>query len=68
MLCEFVLTDWLRCGRSGRWEVLGEVDVAHVAATAAEVVRPILHLWGQVGYDTAVILAPLIVSQVRPTT
>lgn len=63
-----VLTNGLRGGGAGRWEVLSEVDVAHVAAAAAEVVRPILNLWGEVGHHAAVVAATLVVAQVGPAT
>lgn len=63
-----VLTDGLRRGGAGRREVLGEVDVAHVTAAAAEVVRPVLHLRGEVRHHAAVVPATLVVTQVSPTT
>lgn len=63
-----VLTDGLCSGGAGRREVLREVDIAHVAAAAAEVVRPILDLWGEVGDHAAVVTATLVVAQVSPAT
>lgn len=66
LFCE--LTDGLRRGGAGRREVLCEVDVAHVAAAAAEVVRPVLDLRGKVRHHAAVVAATLVVTQVTPTT
>lgn len=63
-----VLTDGLCSGGAGRREVLCEVDIAHVTATAAEVVRPILDLRREVGHHAAVVAATLVVSQVSPAT
>lgn len=63
-----ILTNGLRGGGAGRREVLCEVDVAHVAAAAAEVVRPVLDLWGEVGHHAAVIAATLVVAQMSPAT
>jgi len=60
------LTGGLCRGGAGRWEVLGEVDVAHVAAAAAEVVRPVLDLRREVGDHAAVVAAALLVAQVIP--
>lgn len=62
------LTDGLRCGGAGRREVLCEVDIAHITATAAEVVSPILNLRREVGHHTSVFTATLVVTQVSPTT
>ena len=53
---------------TGQWEVLRKVDVAHVTSTAAEVVCPILDLWREVRYHTAVITTTLVVTQVSPAT
>lgn len=61
-----VLTDGLCSGGAGRREVLREVDVAHVTSAAAEVVRPVLDLWRQVGDHAAVVAAALVVAQVSP--
>lgn len=66
--CVCVLTEGLCSGGAGRWEVLCEVDIAHVAATAAEVVRPVLDLWREVRHHAAVVLATLVVAQVSPAT
>lgn len=63
-----VLTDGLCRGGTGWWEVLCEVDVAHVAAAAAEVICPILDLWREVGHYTAFVTATLVVAQVSPAT
>lgn len=63
-----VLTDGLCRGGAGRREALCEVDVAHVTATAAEVVRAILDLRGEVGHHAAVLAATLVVTQVSPAT
>lgn len=66
--CTCVLTNGLWRGGAGRWEVLREVDIAHVAAAATEVVRPILDLWREVGHHAAVVAATLVVAQVSPAT
>lgn len=63
-----VLTDGLRRGGTGRREALREVDVAHVTAAAAEVVRAVLDLRGEVGHHAAVLAATLLVAQVSPAT
>lgn len=63
-----VLTDGLCRGGARHREVFREVHVAHVAATAAEVVSPILDLRGQVGNHAAVVPAALVVAQVSPAT
>lgn len=63
-----VLTDGLCSGGTWRWEVFCEVDIAHVAAAAAEVVRPVLDLWREVGHHAAIIAATLVVAQVSPAT
>lgn len=55
-------------GGARRGEFLGEVDVAHVAGAAAEVVRPILDLRREVGHHAAVVAAALAVPQVSPAT
>lgn len=61
-----VLTRRLRRSGARQGEVLREVDVAHVAAAAAEVVRPILDLRREVGHHAAVVAATLVVAQVGP--
>lgn len=61
-----VLTDGLCSGGAGQREILCEVDIAHVAPAAAEVVRPILDLRREVGHHAAVITATLVVTQVSP--
>lgn len=58
----------LGSGGAGRGEVLGEVDVAHVAPAAAEVVRPVLDLRRQIGHHAAVHAAALVVADVRPAS
>lgn len=63
-----VLTDRLCRGGAGSYDVLGKVDVAHVAAAAAEVVRPVLDRRREVGHHAAVVAATLVVAQVSPTT
>lgn len=63
-----VLTNGLRRGGAGGREVLREVDVAHVAAAAAEVVRAILDLLREVGHHAAVVAANLLVADVSPAT
>lgn len=63
-----LLTDGLRRGGAGRGEALGEVDVAHVAAAAAEVVGAILDLRREVGHHAAVPAAALVVADVGPAT
>lgn len=63
-----LLTDGLRRGGAGRGEALGEVDVAHVAAAAAEVVGAVLDLRRQVGHHAAVHAAALLVARVGPAT
>lgn len=63
-----VLTDGLCRGGPRRGEVLGEVDVAHVAAAAAEQVGAVLHLRRQVGDHAAVLPAALVVAQVGPAS
>ena len=63
-----VLTEGLCSGGARSWEVLCEVNIAHVAAAAAEVVRPVLDLWREVGHHAAVIPATLVVAQVSPAT
>lgn len=66
--CTCVLTDGLcRCW-ARQWEVLCEVDVAHVAAAAAEVICPILYLWREIGHYAVFITATLVVAQVSPAT
>lgn len=60
------LTDGLSRGGAGLGEVLREVDVAHVAAAAAEVVRPVLDLRGEVGHHAAVVAATLPVAHMSP--
>lgn len=62
------LTDGLSRGGAGLGEILCEVDVAHIAATAAEMVRPILDLRREVRHYTAVIAATLAVAHVSPAT
>lgn len=66
--CTCVLTDGLCCRWTRQWEVLSEVDVAHVAATAAEVICPILYLWREIGHYAVVITATLVIAQVIPAT
>lgn len=63
-----VLTDGLRRGGAGRGEALGEVDVAHVAAAAAEVVGAVLDVRRRVGHHAAVLPAALLVAGVGPAT
>ena len=63
-----VLTEGLCGGGAGQREVLGEVDVAHVAPAAAEVVSPILDLRGEVGHHAAVVAARLVVTEVGPAS
>ena len=67
-VCICVLTEGLCRGGAGWLETLCEVDIAHVAAAAAEVVRPILDLRREVGHHAAVIAATLVVAQVSPAT
>lgn len=62
------LTDGLRRGGAGRGEALGEVDIAHVAAAAAEVVGAVLDVWRRVGHHAAVLAAALLVGRVGPAT
>lgn len=63
-----LLTEGLRRGGAGRGEALGEVDVAHVAAAATEVVGAVLDVRRRVGYHTAVLAAALLVAGVGPAT
>lgn len=63
-----VLTHGLSCGWARRREALGEVDVAHVAAAAAEVVGAVLHVRRRVGHHAAVLAAALLVTGVGPAT
>lgn len=65
-LCVCVLTNRLLGGGAGWGEGFCEIDVAHVAAAATEMVRPILDLWRQVGHHAAVVTAALVVAQVSP--
>lgn len=67
-VCVCVLTHGLCGGGAGCRDFLGEVDVTHVAPAAAEVVRPVLDLWGEAGHHAAVIAATLVVAQVSPAT
>lgn len=62
------LTDGLSRGGAGLGEVLCKVDVAHVAAAAAEMVRPILDLGREVRHYTAVIATTLVVAHMSPAT
>lgn len=63
-----VLTDGLGCGRARRREALGEVDIAHVAAAAAEVVGAVLDVRRRVGHHAAVLATALLVTGVGPAT
>lgn len=53
-------------GRAGH-PVLGEVDVAHVGAAAAESVGAILDLWWRGSNHATVVMAVLLVANVSPT-
>lgn len=63
-----ILTNGLCSGWAWRREVLCEVHITHVAAAAAEMVRPILDLWREVGHYAAIFAATLVVTQVSPAT